>query len=582
MCKKNFLLLFILMLILPINIFAKIDISSISSSASELDSNNITSITKSIPSSDYAESSNNVDIVLVLDNSDTNIDKINSEAISLIDNLKDLNLNIKLSVIKFDGWYHDTIAIVRDNKNDGAGLIEVNDEDIDTIKEAINYNLKNYFGKYVIGGTNTELPLRMAKKLLDEDTEVDASRKYIVLFSDMESWVYEGSININGTEYESAPVTKSNIEYGAGTIYADSDYTWDELYSSCKDGSFEKQENYDKNQYFNYQYSKTVFGYTITLKVSWQNYWNNIYTGDDKDELLKVTDEQYRNYFKNDWNPYVTSDGRTITKKASGLDVSLCKTYNVLKDIKDSNYNLTLYSVDTVENANQFGHKAIGLIKAMQTDFDVDVYGNTEADPTIINSGDSVENLFANVSDSINYFILSGSIEDQLSKNFMFVDNEDDEEDAPFTISIDNKKLKSVKLTARRWGFGNQKESGKYEYEVAFDEDSNKLSVDFNEPVKNTSPIVLQYKLKLLTLETNKYPTSESTVFTYYDSLKKENNIVNINIPEVVYTKANIIEEVKENPKTGINNNFYILFIILASFVLLHILNKNKFFKKNI
>ena len=580
--KKNhiFYILIMLVLILPINLYAKV--SAIESTATDLDENNITSVTKSLPSYEYANNSKNIDVVLVLDNSDTNISKINSEASDLLSKLSESNLNVKVSVIKFDGWAHDTISIVRDNKNEGAGLIEVNDDNLEIIKNAINYNLRSYFTSFVVGGTNTEVPLKMAKKMLDDDTDVVANRKYIVLFSDMESWVYEGYITIDGVKYGPAPVTKTNPDWGGGSIYGDSDYTWEEVYNSCKDGTFEQQENYDKNQYFNYQYTKTVFGFTITLPVSWKNYWTNIYTGDDKDKLLAITNEQYRTYFKTEWNPYITSDGSTITKKANGLDVSLCKTYNVLKDIKNSNYNISLYSTDTLANANNFKHKAIGLIKAMQDDFGMDIYGNTEADDTIVNYGSSIDTLFDNFENNISYFLVSGNITDNLAKNFQFIN--DDEDVAPLSLSVNNEELNSVKLASNKWGYGDVSSEGKYDYEVEYDEDSNKLNIDLNHSIKNTSPLTLKYKLKLLTLETNEYPTSDSTVLTYYDNVNKDSAQVDIDIPEVSYVKAIVPSEpeVIENPKTGISSKLYLLIVVLLGVISLIILRKKRIFKKNI
>ena len=191
-----------------------------SKSATELDENNESEITLSFPSM-YENLA--TDIVFVLDKSSYSATK--EPALELLSNLKEVaettNANVKVAVIGFNRFAQ--------KNTDGFKSLT---DDYETIKDAFNSGAS--------GGTNMHAGLLAAKELLDSDTEVPASRKYFVLVSDGDTYLYCPDGDYNKC-YTRAYRPLSNAKAGAyGGWY---DTSW--YFASGRYGNLGAPNNYE-------------------------------------------------------------------------------------------------------------------------------------------------------------------------------------------------------------------------------------------------------------------------------------------------------------------------------------------------
>lgn len=141
-----------------------------SKTATNLDKNYESDVTLSLPS---AEEELVSDVVFVLDKSTSADvkDQITEMLKGLSDQVKDTEAKVKVGVVIFN-----------QEANNVLELTELNDENMSQIEKAIDTKIRS--------GTNTHAGLIAGEAMLDEDTEVDASRKYLVFVSDGITYMY--------------------------------------------------------------------------------------------------------------------------------------------------------------------------------------------------------------------------------------------------------------------------------------------------------------------------------------------------------------------------------------------------------
>ncbi len=158
----------LLLCFLPAMTFAasQENVTSVSKSkeASELDADFNSQITLSLPS---AEEQLVTDVVFVLDKSTSTI--VEDEALQMLKNLEqqasDTGARIKAGVVIFNKSAHEAI-----------GLTELSGQNLAKIESAMRMEIS--------GGTNLHAGILAGKRMLDEDTSVDANRKYMIVISD--------------------------------------------------------------------------------------------------------------------------------------------------------------------------------------------------------------------------------------------------------------------------------------------------------------------------------------------------------------------------------------------------------------
>lgn len=153
-----------------------------SKTATNLNENYESDVTLSLPS---AEEELVSDVVFVLDKS-TSAD-VENEIIDMLgelsDQVKDTDATVKVGVVIFNKEANNVLE-----------LTELNDENMSLIGEAIRTEIKS--------GSNTHAGLLAGEAMLDEDTEVDASRKYLVFVSDGITYMYNSNPTAIGLQNE--------------------------------------------------------------------------------------------------------------------------------------------------------------------------------------------------------------------------------------------------------------------------------------------------------------------------------------------------------------------------------------------
>lgn len=166
-----------------------------SKTATALDADGSTRVTLSLPS---AEENLATDVLLVLDASKCAKDMLLA-TIGLIDDLNtrvEAGANIKVGIVMFKGNAVPFQSLTEGTdlkalKNTLERLVVEND---DAEGKGTKNNVRNYvaetFPNFMNGGTNIPAGLQLAKNMLAEDTAVADARKYVVLVSDGDTYLF--------------------------------------------------------------------------------------------------------------------------------------------------------------------------------------------------------------------------------------------------------------------------------------------------------------------------------------------------------------------------------------------------------
>lgn len=166
-----------------------------SKTATALDADGSTRVTLSLPS---AEENLATDVLLVLDASKCAKDMLLA-TIDLIDDLNEqveAGANIKVGIVMFKGN-----AVPFQQLSEGSDLnalkstlesliVEHDNADGDMTKANVRSYVAKTFPKFMNGGTNIPAGLQLAKNMLAEDTAVTDARKYVVLVSDGDTYLF--------------------------------------------------------------------------------------------------------------------------------------------------------------------------------------------------------------------------------------------------------------------------------------------------------------------------------------------------------------------------------------------------------
>ena len=414
-----------------------------SKTATNLDSNYESKVTLSLPS---AEEKLDSDIVFVLDKS-TSV-QLENQALEMLNALKGqadkTGAKIKVGVVIFN-----KIANVTEWKD-----LETQ---YDEIKAAIEQNIQ--------GGSNIHAGLLAAKKMLDEDTDVAANRKYMILVSDGVTYQF-----CHNSNYEKAWTRSFNGELHADKV------------NQC--GTLTE---------LNVQYDNAETGIPQNSISAWmtdiQNRMNN---GKDCEETY---DYEYTGNA-----PTGTSQLLPEKEYISNVEKALYLTKNTYEELSTS-YNC--YAI-LARETRPWGTDFMNLL-----------------------AGGSTLN-FESVQNNILYLVAAGSkVEDYMGYtsdyNFNFINDA-----SKLTITVGREdaqeKLDAVKIDDNHYGFGpvtvetDSSDSDKvttYRYNLEYIPgnmtDTEHFVWRINVPVENLAPVALTYSVKLVN------PKSASGTYGQYD-----------------------------------------------------------------
>ena len=418
--------------------------TSKSKKATNLDSNYESKVTLSLPS---AEEKLDSDIVFVLDKS-TSV-QLKNQALEMLNALKGqadkTGAKIKVGVVIFN-----KIANVTEWKD-----LETQYDDI---KAAIEQDIQE--------GTNIHAGLLAAKKMLDEDTDVAANRKYMILVSDGVTYQF-----CHNSDYEKAWTRSFN-----GELHAD------------------KVNQRGTLTELNIQYDNAETGIPQNSISAWmtdiQNRMNN---GKDCEETY---DYEYTGNAPTD-----TSQLLPAKEYVSNVEKALYLTKNTYEELSTS-YNC--YAI-LARETRPWGTDFMKLL-----------------------AGGSTLN-FESVQNNILYLVAAGSkVEDYMGYtsdyNFNFINDA-----SKLTITVGRedaqKKLDAVKIDDNHYGFEpvtvetDSSDSDKvttYRYNLEYIPgnmtDTEHFVWRINVPVENFAPVALTYSVKLVN------PKSASGTYGQYDA----------------------------------------------------------------
>ena len=188
--------------------------------ATNLNGNYESKVTLSLPS---AEENLATDVVLVLDASKCTKDMLQA-TIKLIENLEkqvELGANIKVGIVMFKG---NAVPFRTLEKADDlnalcktfTGLIQANDTDGEATKKAVRAYVAQTYSEFMNSGTNIPAGLALAKEMLAGDTSVTDARKYVVLVSDGNTYLFCHQTENGGYDYNTAYTRTGPGDYRSG------------------------------------------------------------------------------------------------------------------------------------------------------------------------------------------------------------------------------------------------------------------------------------------------------------------------------------------------------------------------------
>lgn len=331
--------------------------------------------------------------------------------------------------------------------------------------------------------------LLLAKEVLARNTSIPNSRKYMVLISDGDTYLYCKNGDYN------TPYSRSNIPFesaGGSNAY----------------GGF-----YANSWYYPSKPEKGNVGRPATSDPA---LWDN-YLADVNSRNQESNGDQYDyiwNFYDEDWehNPdkaqATYKEMPRVSRTADNMDMAFLYAAEVYKELA-SQYHCFSASVESF-NTNDGG----------KTTFMGYLNGGTAA-------------TFSQIKNEIAYAVSAGSfVEDVIGDDFT-LDVES------LSVSVGGTKLTKASFGENSWTFGDD-ESTADRYAVSYNPATKTLTWHINKPVSNFARVQLSYKVKLSNPETipDSYSafTNERAILHPKDSTGAEGRDVVFPKPEVSYT----------------------------------------------
>ena len=452
--------------------------------ASELDENGQTTITLSFPGKQEVLPS---DIVFVLDKSGASAQQdIYEQAKAFLQEIKDQaeqkGLNVKVGVVLFN--------MVGNVKKDLTDIVTGYDD----ILAAMNSSVST--------GTNMHAGLLAAKKLLDDDTSVQANHKHLVLISDGATYLYSKNGDYTKAYTRSFGDPKKQINPSTQQPYQN---------GGDKSGGIWEYQSREYNTPNGFK--KFADGKNFTFSEAMQDPAKLA-------EYLAYYRTQDQDQGKN-WPQYeyeYKGTGRKVTpidvKAPSNIDIAFMNTDDTFQQMYKQGYQMNVY----FKNAADFDGSV--FLKYLVRD----------------SHGGKLHTDFAELKKSVLDKIAKGSyVQDFMGKDFDFVNDID-----KIKLAIGNEMLTPEKIDETTYGFGKRND-GSYRFRlqyVAGTEEHIVLTV--NETVFPTLPVKLQYVEKLVTRPTRSgryiYPANDKALLTPIDGNGTQGADLVFPVPMVTYT----------------------------------------------
>lgn len=454
--------------------------------ATELDNNFNSRVTLSLPS---AEKELVSDVVFVLDKSSCEED-VTTEALEMLANLgasvKDTGASIKVGAVQFAGR-----AVV------SCGLTKLTDE---AIKDggAIYNGLKEK-NSQLEGGTNLQAGLLKAQEMLAADTDVEDSRKYVIVITDglTRQFLAEdgtlmtiyNALDADGSRVWGSPsgwCTANRFEDG---VYGIPGGDWDTYYEAVKANVAKDGDTYAHDYDV---YGSTPAGENIP-------------------------------------DSYVPQ-GKTSLQHALCLDRAIYEADKVYSELKEANYHCYAVFAGTPEATNnELGKAFVEHLNEHLNGDDVLDFGAIKNDIYyLLDAGSQVVDIIGQGKDN------KGN-----DYNFDVVNLEN------MTITVGGVEQEKTEISDNKYGFGTILDNDKYPFVVTYypngtDAETREHFVwDINVPVSNFAPVQFSYDVQLTNPQKAKgeykVETNVEAVLTPVDSNKEPGKPEKFPVPELTY-----------------------------------------------
>lgn len=447
--------------------------------ATELDNNFNSRVTLSLPS---AEKELVSDVVFVLDKSSCKEDVTDNALKMLADlgtSVKNTGAKIKVGAVQFAGR-----AVV------SCGLTELTEEAI-AEDGAIHNGLKT---QATSGGTNLQAGLLEAQKMLAADTDVEDSRKYVIVITDGLTRQFLAEDGTLMTIYNALDADGSRV-WGSPSSWCDA--------NGFGDGVYEIPGG------------------------NWNTYYaavkENVAADGDKYaheyDVYKETPEG-----SNIPKPYVPA-GDDSFDHALCLDRAIYEADKVYSELEAANYHCYAVFAGTPEATNN------ELGKAFVEHLNEHLNGDDVLD-------------FGAIKNDIYYLLAAGSqvvdiIGQDNDYNFDVVNLEN------MTITVGGVEQEKTEISDNKYGFGTILDNDKYPFVVTYypngtDAETREHFVwDINVPVSNFAPVQFSYDVQLTNPQKAKgeykVETNVEAVLTPVDSNKEPGKPEKFPVPELTY-----------------------------------------------
>lgn len=435
-----------------------------SKTATNLDSNYESEVTLSMPS---AEEQLVSDIVFVLDKSFCR-EETASKAETLLDDLKNSlgasGAKAKIAVVAFDGTSHVL-----------QGLTEYTgtDSEIATIRGYMAAN--SIPSAERVSGTNMHAGLLAADEMLSADSEVAASRKYVVMVSDGLTRLFTGS---DGKVKDIYWQTTHQDFTGNYANFHPKDAVY---YGMIGEWSFARSgaQSYglpygDWNTYLAYV-NQWVAADGDTYVEDFLTYGNDATSKVKNPSTGEITDDSFS------YVPYHDYD-----KHALSVDRSVYEAYN--EYIKITNAGIHCYAVNV--GTSEFGNAFMAALNQISGTANADFSMIQNEILYLLGAGSTVDDYIGFVDGDYNFDLISPST------MTLTVDNTNSGSSETYTAEV---------IDTNHYGFVKQN-NGIYKYEVTYypeDKNSNEhFTWKVNVPVSNFEHVSLKYKVKLMNPKT--------------------------------------------------------------------------------
>ena len=484
-----------------------------SKTTTELDSNNESTVTLSLPS---AEEQLTSDIVFVLDKSSCKKETAENAAVllkDLYDQVANHGAKINVGVIVFGGDARVSYEMQE---------FPTTEEGLQALTTALTTKPSG-----IMSGTNMHGGLLAAKAMLEESTTV-ANRKHVILVSDGLTRLFTGSDGKTKDIYYqysySDKLGQKEVGTGEGQlhpkncVYFGMIGEWVNVRTqSTNDANFVVPYG-DWNTYFS-KVEDWVAADGDTYAFNFEEY------GNDPTEKVKdsatgdIIDDNFKYIGHTDYENHAMS-----------VDRAVYEGYYAFTDLVDAGYKC--YTV--LNGSTEFGKAFMGAMN--------EYAGNGEVD-------------FATIGQDILYAVGAGSVvEDKMGADFDFVEGS-------FELTVGGVKLDSNTVGNVTY-FGENASEENFRFKVEYDKDEDKFTWYINENVSNFAPVQLSYKVKLVNVKkeagTYEVPTNEYAVLRVVDSEGQEREgLLEFPVPTVSYT-------VKAQPSTGDHVSLKLLVGVMA------------------